>query len=130
MKLVLLLLSVCVCKCFSFTCRDEFVKINDGCYHFSNEKIIFYDAIKRCRSMNAFLVSVETIQENFAIKLHLYYKQTNATYYWTSGTDAFHKGQHKWMSTLENMAYTDWCNTFTNTQNCIFISHVPNKATC
>uniref|UniRef100_T1JD98 C-type lectin domain-containing protein n=1 Tax=Strigamia maritima TaxID=126957 RepID=T1JD98_STRMM len=74
MKLVLvtLLLSYSIYQCLALVCPEGFVEIHNGCYYFSEKRTNFFSALQECKSLNASLLSIETIEENFAIKMHLF----------------------------------------------------------
>jgi len=95
-------------------CPSNFVKLGDSCYHFSAERSTWYDADSKCRKMGALLLSIDSKEEEFYIKLHMRhdYKDTRM---WTSGIAD--RGKYIWHSTGKPILYGTWCPGEPNNAN-------------
>uniref|UniRef100_T1IUA7 C-type lectin domain-containing protein n=1 Tax=Strigamia maritima TaxID=126957 RepID=T1IUA7_STRMM len=115
-------------------CPDGFISLHQGCYLFSTQAVIWVDAFKHCATLDSQLVSIETVEESFAINLHLYYKhgQTQVSY-WTSGSDAYQEDDYIWMSKGKPFTYSNWCANEPNNdgnEDCIHLNYYPSGTTC
>ncbi|EDW11712.2 C-type lectin 37Da [Drosophila mojavensis] len=99
-----------------------FVRIGTGYYFFElNNKRNWYEAYETCRTMNAELITIETIEEWNII--NRYIRETNIDYsYWTSGTDLGKEGYHTWFSSGKPININIWDpgmpNNVDNLQHC------------
>jgi len=95
----------------STDCPDEFVKLYNSCYYFSTDTKSQPDAIKKCVSLSANLLSISSEHENCLLKNHLRHMNTGK-YYWTSLIK--HNSAWKWGAggALAGMTtnFTDWHN--------------------
>uniref|UniRef100_T1JE56 C-type lectin domain-containing protein n=1 Tax=Strigamia maritima TaxID=126957 RepID=T1JE56_STRMM len=117
-------------------CTDGFVQLDQGCYYFSTENpVTWIDALTHCGKLNSQLLSIETVEESFAINLHIYRKHGhNKVAYWTSGSDSYQQHRYIWMNIGIPFSYTNWCHpgpdNYDGNEDCMHLIHGSNGNTC
>ncbi|KAL4217851.1 hypothetical protein ACF0H5_022590 [Mactra antiquata] len=102
-------------------CKDGWLPYSGSCYMFYDEhKVDWNEAVTYCRNRNSQLVSIETAHEStflksFARKLFKAAppgknssSERNVTAFWLGASDTDIEGLWKWVSTDEEVSYTEW----------------------
>ncbi|XP_060562385.1 perlucin-like protein [Ruditapes philippinarum] len=111
MKTVIVLLFVVACLAQGINgkacCSDGWIAYKDHCYHIGyGNRFTFSAARVYCQSLGAYLVRLDTLDENTFLKGFL--KKTNAGNTWMGLTDKIHEGIWRWSDTNRHATFSDW----------------------
>ncbi|XP_045182258.2 perlucin-like protein [Mercenaria mercenaria] len=102
-------------KASSTCCPDSWLPFKGSCYQFYDEdKVDWAEAVSICRLKNSDLVTVETEYESKFLKFFarkLFKRDSgsrNVTAFWLGASDTDIDGIWKWVSTDEELTYTEW----------------------
>ncbi|XP_037722312.1 C-type lectin 37Da-like [Drosophila subpulchrella] len=109
-----------------------FVKINEGYYHFGQEKVNWYRGYENCRKLGSDLVAFETPQEFDAVIGYLK-GMGDCSDYWTSGNDLAQTGSHNWFTNALPININRWArrqpNNIGGNQHCVHLGYVYKSST-
>nr|QHB21812.1 c-type lectin [Ruditapes philippinarum] len=111
MKTVIVLLFVFACLAQGINgkacCSDGWIAYKDHCYHIGYGTGFTFSAARvYCQSLGAYLVRLDTLDENTFLKGFL--KKTNAGNTWMGLTDKIHEGIWRWSDTNRHATFSDW----------------------
>uniref|UniRef100_A0A194AJL1 C-type lectin domain-containing protein n=1 Tax=Pinctada fucata TaxID=50426 RepID=A0A194AJL1_PINFU len=87
-------------------CDDDWIPFGDHCYHFSDNRLSWYDAKKYCNRQKSYLARSETPKENIWLQMQL--RISNREKSWIGGTDAGHESNWRWESDAETIDYKNF----------------------
>lgn len=96
------------------TCKPEWEQVGHGCYWFGGEELTFPEAVASCVRHGGHLLTLTS--PGTQLKLLLEHLQAN-TVYWTSGTDAFNRGNWVFMMTAQPVMPLHWVTSENSTSS-------------
>ena len=92
-----------------------------SCYYFSQSKLNWHQARQRCLDMQAYLVEVESKEEDDFIRATV--AARGSPYHWLGGSDTLHEGVFRWSHSGRAFTYTNWHtrqpDNYKNQEDCI-----------
>ncbi|XP_078318954.1 uncharacterized protein LOC111119491 [Crassostrea virginica] len=97
--------NICSCESFknSVTCKPDWVKFGDNCYHLVRGKKSWMDAFKTCHALGSGLVDVGSSEENSFL-----HKLANGHQVWIAASDSIKEGTWQWFGSNQLLHYTNW----------------------
>ncbi|XP_045204027.2 perlucin-like protein isoform X3 [Mercenaria mercenaria] len=94
-------------KCHAKRCAKGWVCSETSCYHFTEEKVTFTEALRKCREIRAELVEVNDEEEFQFLKSQGDHKHLPSDF-WIALTDSFEEGKWVWMNTWNTASFKKW----------------------
>nr|ACU83213.1 C-type lectin [Ruditapes philippinarum] len=107
--IVLLLVVACLAPGINSRacCSDGWIAYKDHCYHIGyGTRLTFSAARVYCQSLGAYLVRLDTFDENTFLKGFLKKLMLEST--WIGLTDRTHDGIWRWFDTMSHATCSDW----------------------
>ncbi|GAB6018375.1 Fc fragment of IgE, low affinity II, receptor for (CD23) [Chamberlinius hualienensis] len=109
-------------------CPDTFTELPTGCYYFSDTGKTWFQALRDCIKRGAYMISLESAEENDAIRsqLNVISEQRNhLNDWWLGAWDGPQEGAFQWVSYWSRVNYSDWSpgdpNNL-NVENCVHVT--------
>ncbi|XP_045204033.2 perlucin-like isoform X5 [Mercenaria mercenaria] len=94
-------------RCHVKQCARGWVCSDTSCYHFTEQKVTFAEALRICRSIRAELVEVNDERE-FQFLRSQSYSNNLPSDFWIAFTDSFEEGKWIWANTWNKGYFTKW----------------------
>nr|XP_022315405.1 uncharacterized protein LOC111119492 isoform X1 [Crassostrea virginica] len=97
--------NVCSCESFktSVSCKPDWEKFGDNCYHLVRGTQSWMDAFKTCHALGSGLVDVGSSEENSFL-----HKLANGSEVWIAASDSIKEGTWQWFGSNQLLHYTNW----------------------
>ncbi|XP_062587307.1 adhesive plaque matrix protein 2-like [Saccostrea cucullata] len=94
-------------NCEARSCPHPWIKHNNYCFLFSDDKLDWADASRKCRSIDSILAEPTTQDiNNFIVSKMIV--QSEGSYYWLGGSDLEDEGKFVWTSRGQPFSFTFW----------------------
>ncbi|KAK4303622.1 hypothetical protein Pmani_024381 [Petrolisthes manimaculis] len=94
------------------TCKPKFEQVGQGCYWFGGEELTYTEAVAACLGHGSTLLTLPSPGTQLDLLLA---RLRPDTHYWTSGTDAFHRGDWAFLLTAQPVMPLHWASGENNT---------------
>ncbi|XP_067660645.1 echinoidin-like [Haliotis asinina] len=105
------------------SCPDYWTSYGSSCYTLIKNPSTWAGADDICKDFDAFLVEVDTKEENEFLKSYLKNKSLTVRAVWLGGNDLLSEDHWMWAHSKEPVTFTDWAPTqpdnVANTENCL-----------